>query len=75
MRIAARVLEKAGLEPFRGDAHAFLVWVYQNPDIELSERRQASRRGFFWTAIARAEDNWGLHRHQFSKGIDRFISA
>jgi hypothetical protein len=29
----------------------------------------------FLRMIARAEDNWGLHRHQFSKGIDRFIRA
>jgi hypothetical protein len=39
---AARKMEKAGLEPFTGDAHAFLVWTYQNPEIDLDSRLKAA---------------------------------
>lgn len=30
------------IEPFEGDAHAFLMWVYKNPVVELGDRIDAA---------------------------------
>jgi hypothetical protein len=40
--LAQRKLRKAGLTPFKGDAHALLVWVYQNPEVDFDSRLRAA---------------------------------
>jgi hypothetical protein len=40
---AARKMEKAGIKPFKGDAHAFLVWAYQNPELDFGLRLEAAK--------------------------------
>lgn len=36
-------LQAAGLEPFEGDAHAFLMAVYKNPAHETETRLEAAK--------------------------------
>ena len=38
----AKMLRSQGIEPFEGDAHAFLVWVYKHPAIDLLLRKDAA---------------------------------
>jgi hypothetical protein len=35
-------MEMAGVKPFTGDAHAFLVWTYQNPELDFDSRLKAA---------------------------------
>jgi hypothetical protein len=42
-RKTARALRAVGLEPFAGDAYAFLVWTYRNPAIPIELRLVAAK--------------------------------
>jgi hypothetical protein len=40
---AVDFLLQTGKEPFEGDAHALLVWVYKNPELPAAMRLQAAQ--------------------------------
>ena len=40
---AVALLTKTGLDPFDGDAHAYLIWAYKNQDMPHEMRLDAAR--------------------------------